>query len=72
MQSFTQPTGVQATTRLEINGDQISGYVDGVLRMGPVTDANITAAGRVGTRIFGNNAAPTTGQHFEAMRAGSL
>ncbi|MFZ5666977.1 MAG: glycoside hydrolase family 16 protein [Pseudomonadota bacterium] len=68
----TQATGVLATVRLEMNGDQISGLVDGVLRMGPVTDADITAAGRVGTRMYGNNATPTTGQHLEGMRAGRL
>jgi len=69
----TQATGVTAVIRLEVNGDQISGYVDGVLRMGPVTDTSITAAGRVGTRMFTNlGTSGTTGQHFEAMRAGAL
>lgn len=73
----TQSTGVLATIRLEMLGDQISGYVDGILRMGPVTDTAITAAGRVGTRMFGNNTGgnnttATTGQHFEAIRAGQL
>jgi len=68
----TQPTGVTAVLRLEMLGDQISGYVDGVLRCGPVTDTDITAVGKIGTRMYGSNATTSTGQHLESMRAGSL
>lgn len=39
------------TLRIEVNGDQISGYVDGVLRVGPVTDATY-ATGEPGLIFF--------------------
>lgn len=35
-----------ATLRLLMSGSSISGYVDGVLRIGPVTDTNLASAGR--------------------------
>lgn len=49
-------------------GDQISGYVDGVLTIGPITDANITTAGLgCGILYNGPNSATTnaTGYHFD-------
>jgi len=39
-----------------IDGDQISGYVDGVLKIGPITDAAITAAGYPGYVVWADSA----------------
>lgn len=41
-------TGTPVNLELRMIGDQIAGYVDGVLRIGPVTDTAITDAGRAG------------------------
>ncbi|MCC7325646.1 MAG: hypothetical protein IT521_02430 [Burkholderiales bacterium] len=43
------------TYRIEtrVSGNQISGYVDGVLKIGPITDSSISAAGKPGLRLFG-------------------
>jgi len=56
---------------LEMSGDQISLYVDGVLKVGPITDTAITAAGVPGLR---DNAAPTdsTGYHVDNWSADTL
>jgi hypothetical protein len=45
-------TGTPVRILLEMDGDQIAAYVDGVLRIGPVTDTAITAAGFAGARLF--------------------
>lgn len=59
--------GTSQGIRLVMRGNQISLYVDGVLRVGPVTDANITAAGRAGVR--GTIGTFTTGPHLESIAA---
>lgn len=41
------------TVQLEMDGDQISVYVDGTLRIGPVTNTVVTAAGHAGLTING-------------------
>lgn len=48
------------TMKIVVDGDQISGYVDGVLRVGPVTDTNITTGNYsgVGTYVNGSNYIP--------------
>lgn len=68
----TQPTNVAGIMRLEMKGNQVSGLVNGVLRIGPVADTSVAAAGSVGTRIYGVSATVTAGQHFEGVRAGAL
>lgn len=37
---------------LRMSGTSISGYIDGVLRVGPVTDVAISAAGKAGIHMF--------------------
>lgn len=63
-------TTIAAPTSLTVRmvGDQISGYVDGVLTHGPVTDAVIGAPGRAGFQHAGNN---TTGAglHLDSISA---
>lgn len=50
-----------STHRLEIKveGDQISGYVDGMLQVGPVTDTGVTAAGYPGFMLQSGASAPS-------------
>lgn len=57
--------------RLVVNGDQISFYVNDVLEIGPITDTNISGAGRVGIRSAGASSA-TTGVHLDNIVAGLL
>lgn len=57
------------TGRLVVQGDQISFYINGVLEIGPITDTNISAAGRAGIRIAGNGSS-TTGFHLDNFAAG--
>lgn len=45
-------TSTPVTLELRMDGDQISGYVNGVLRIGPVTDTAISAAGLAGISGF--------------------
>lgn len=46
---------------LRMAGDQISMYLGGVAKCGsPITDANITAAGKAGILLFNNSAASVT------------
>lgn len=40
--------GTPRTVKLVMNGDQISAVVDGITRIGPITDATVTAAGLAG------------------------
>ena len=53
--SNTPSGGTAFTLKLTMTGDQISGYLDGVLRIGPITDGNITVAGTAGTSADGDN-----------------
>lgn len=53
--------------RLRLLGNQISGFVNDSLVLGPIADNSITAAGRIGTRIYGANSTPTTGLHYNSI-----
>ncbi len=64
----TFTAGESVTIRLEMRGDQISGYVDGTRVVGPITDTTLTAAGKTGVRFFGAFA-DTTGPHVESITA---
>lgn len=46
-------TGTPEELELRMVGDQISGYIDGVLRIGPATDTDITSAGKAGIYLQG-------------------
>lgn len=50
--SYTMTLSAAQRIELRMVGDQISAYVDGVLRIGPVTDSAITAAGKAGVYAF--------------------
>lgn len=52
-------------------GDQLSFYANGNLIIGPITDTNITAGGRVGVRNSGQ-ASSSTGLHLDNFEAGTL
>ena len=43
--SFTLTNDVAARIRLRMNGSSISGWLNGAVVIGPITDTNITAAG---------------------------
>jgi hypothetical protein len=56
--------------RLRMVGDAISVYIDDVLRIGPVTDANITAKGVPGIRLNGSSSPSNTiGIHLDNFLA---
>lgn len=61
--------GDTATPRLVMRGNQISGVLNGVTIIGPVTDNSITAAGRAGVRNSGTAASETTGWQFDSITA---
>ena len=63
--------GNAKTVKLVMNGTSLSLYVEGVLEVGPVTDSEISAAGRVGFRSSGG-VSDTTGFHLENIEAASL
>lgn len=63
--SFTSGTRL---VRLSMTGDQISVSIDGVTRIGPVTDGSITAAGHAGVRVAIVQS-PTTGIHIDSIEA---
>ena len=50
--AFTPTAGQTAKLTLKAEGTSLSVYLDDVLIIGPVTDANITAAGYVGHRML--------------------
>jgi hypothetical protein len=56
---------------LRMQGTAISAYIDGVLRIGPITDANIAAAGKGGIKSAGSvaTASNTTGYHIDKFLA---
>lgn len=66
--------GASVNGELRMEGDQISGYVAGVLRVGPFTNASYMAAGRVGLRTFitGDAYQNTRGIHFHNVIAEGL
>ena len=54
------------TVKIVVDGDQISGYVNGVLRCGPVTDTSITTGNYSAIRLFSNGASLLTVDDFTA------
>lgn len=60
--------GVGYVLKLEMIGDQLRVYVDGTLIIGPITNADITAAGKAGIR---NNSTATnaTARHWDNFSA---
>lgn len=64
--------GNSKMARILAVGDQLSVYIDGILEIGPITDATpITAAGRAGFRSAGVVLA-STGFHLDSFEAGTL
>lgn len=57
------------TVRLVMNGSSISVDIDGVTRIGPVTDSAIIAAGSPGIRFGGVAQSATTGIHIDSLTA---
>ncbi|MDQ3222387.1 MAG: hypothetical protein M3Q75_02790, partial [Gemmatimonadota bacterium] len=66
--SNTFTAGESVTIKLEMRGNQISGYANGVLVIGPITDATITASGRAGLRFSGASS-DTTSFHLNSITA---
>jgi hypothetical protein len=68
--SYSDPLGAgdERVMRLRMEGDQISLYVDDVLRIGPITDTALTVAGRAGIRAF-LNATDAGGIHIDTFSA---
>jgi hypothetical protein len=60
--------GQSRTLKLVMTGDQISGYVEGTLEVGPITDMAITAAGKAGIRLA-NPMDVSTGFHLDNFSA---
>lgn len=60
--------GDSRTLKLVMTGNQISGYIQGVLELGPCTDSSITTAGKAGLRFSGAFSS-TTGYHFDDFSA---
>lgn len=59
------------TIKLRMVGNQISVYLDGTLRIGPVTDTAVTAAGRAGVRAI-TAVTTTTGFHIADISAAEV
>jgi hypothetical protein len=59
--------GTDTTVTLQLRGSTLSVLVNGVLRVGPVTDTAITAAGRAG--VVGNQSNTTVGFHIDSITA---
>jgi lysophospholipase L1-like esterase len=57
------------TVRLIMNGSSISTEIDGVLRIGPVTDSAIAGAGHAGMRFGGAVQTAATGIHIDRIVA---
>lgn len=59
--------------KLKMDGNQISGYVNGALVLGPFTNSEITGAGLPGIRRLDNtNSTSTTGVHYDNFSADTL
>jgi hypothetical protein len=59
--------------KLRMEGNQISGYVDGVLVLGPFTNGEITTAGLPGIYRADNSAcSATTGVHYDNFSADTI
>lgn len=63
--------GAFKTVKLVASGTSLSVYVNDVLEIGPVTDSDISAAGRAGFRSAGG-VTSTTGFHLDNLEAGDL
>lgn len=61
----TLTVGQTYLIELRVVGDQISLYVDGTLKVGPVTDTSITTAGSAGARLYLGSA--STGYHLDRI-----
>jgi hypothetical protein len=59
------------TVKLIMNGTSISVEINGVVEIGPVTDSDITAAGKAGFRSSGG-VTGTTGFHLDNFEAKTL
>jgi lysophospholipase L1-like esterase len=67
---ITTPTvGTSHTLTLRMSGSSISALWDGVVVLGPITDTNISAAGRAGV-ISNGIGSTTTGWHIDTITAG--
>jgi hypothetical protein len=62
------------TVVLRMQGTAISVYIDTVLRIGPVTDANIAPVGTAAVRCGGNATVATdsTGYHLDTFTAADI
>jgi hypothetical protein len=69
--SITTTAGQDHTIALRMVGDQISAYYDGVLSIGPITDATYTTAGTAGVR-GASSATSSTGYHITELAAVNL
>jgi hypothetical protein len=56
--------GNSKTVKIVVSGTSLSVYINGVLEIGPVTDANISAAGKAGVRAAGT-VTGSTGYHLD-------
>ena len=65
----TIPVNTATPLRLVMNGNQLSVMVNGVLRIGPITDDIITEAGLVGARLFPDIGAETISVQLTAIRS---
>lgn len=59
---------------LEVSGSTIKGYVDGVLKIGPITDSSITAAGFPGFTVWADSSgvSATTGMAIDNLSLDTL
>jgi len=59
--SGLSPVGATRTIKLDVAGNQITGYVDGAIHLGPYTNSDISAAGSAGLKggdlntVYGDN-----------------
>lgn len=58
----------QRVLKLRMVGNQISLFVDGTLRVGPITDSDIAAAGKAGLFLY-DSGSNTTGIHVDDFSA---
>lgn len=73
----TLSAGATHTIALLMDGDQISGQVDGVTVIGPVTDASLSAAGKAGCQFWvdsgaGFTPAPSAGPQLDNFLVTSI
>lgn len=67
---ITTPTvGSSHTLILRMNGNSLSALWDGAVVVGPLTDTNISAAGRAGVIHSGAGSSSTAGWHIDSVTA---